>query len=560
VLGDDADVPGPTRDAFERTSLAHLLAVSGQNVVLLATLVIAVAATLGAGLRARLTAALACVLLYVPLTGAGASIQRAGVMGAAGLVAGLAGRPGSRWYALILAAAATLAWNPYAAQDVGWQLSFAAVLALLVGVPPLRSALRARRIPGVAADAVAVTLAATIGTAPVLAIHFDQVSTVSVPANLLVAPAVAPLMWLGMVAAAVGQVAPALAGPPAELAGGLAGYVRVVAEWMATVPHASITPGPALVAALAVTAPAALIALAVGPERRRSLRRPPRPSRRRLVAGVALAALAVLALRWSGPGSPAPPAPGEVVVAFLDIGQGDATLIRTPDAAILVDTGPPDGPILRRLGEEGVERLDLLVLTHAQADHEGAALDVLRELRPRLVLNGGDGRGTAVQDRLASAAAAVGAQVVPARAGQLLRLGGLRTRILWPPAASASASGGEDPNDRAVVAHVRAGAFDLLLPADAESPVITPLELPRVDALKVAHHGSADEQLDALLDEVRPAVAVVPVGRGNSYGHPAPSTLAALRAVPTVLRTDRDGTVRLRVRDGHVSVEREGPP
>jgi competence protein ComEC len=250
------------------------------------------------------------------------------------------------------------------------------------------------------------------------------------------------------------------------------------------------------------------------------------------------------------------------VVAFLDIGQGDATLIRTPDAAILVDTGPPHGPILRRLGEEGVERLDLLVLTHAQADHEGAALDVLRELRPRLVLNGGDGRGTAVQDRLASAAAAVGAQVVPARAGQLLRLGGLRTRILWPPAASASASasGGEDPNDRAVVAHVRAGAFDLLLPADAESPVITPLELPRVDALKVAHHGSADEQLDALLDEVRPAVAVVPVGRGNSYGHPAPSTLTALRAVPTVLRTDRDGTVRLRVRDGRVAIEREGLP
>ena len=110
-----------------------------------------------------------------------------------------------------------------------------------------------------------------------------------------------------------------------------------------------------------------------------------------------------------------------------------------------------------------------------------------------------------------------------------------------------------------VVAWVRAGTFDLLLPADAESAVTSRLALGPVDALKVAHHGSADDGLGALLARLRPAVAAIPVGRGNTYGHPASSTLAALRAVPNVLRTDLHGTVRLRVAGERITVERTGP-
>ena len=141
------------------------------------------------------------VAAYVPLAGGGPSIQRAGVMGAAGLVAALAGRPASRWYALGLAAAATLALNPLAVLEPGWQLSFAAVVALLAMAPALRELL-ARRMPGPVADAAAITIAATAGTAPLMALHFGTVSLASLPANLLAAPAVAPIMWLGMLSAA----------------------------------------------------------------------------------------------------------------------------------------------------------------------------------------------------------------------------------------------------------------------------------------------------------------------------------------------------------------------
>ena len=137
----------------------------------------------------------------------------------------------------------------------------------------------------------------------------------------------------------------------------------------------------------------------------------------------------------------------------------------------------------------------------------------------------------------------------------LISLGGIRLRLLWPPPPSPGFRPEGDPNPRAVVAHVQVGAFDLLLPADAESDVTAALELPEVEALKVAHHGSADEGLPALLERTSPTFAAVEVGRGNSYGHPAPSTLSALRAVDHVYRTDRDGTVRLRVRGGAVRVD-----
>ena len=148
---------------------------------------------------------------------------------------------------------------------------------------------------------------------------------------------------------------------------------------------------------------------------------------------------------------------------------------------------------------------------------------------------------------------------VAARAGQLLRVGKLRLHVLWPPRPPPGWRPDGNPNDRAVVAHVRDGDFDLLLPADAETNVTAALDLPRVEALKVAHHGSADEGLPALLERTAPLVAAIEVGADNTYGHPAPSTLAALRAIPRLVRTDRDGTVRLHVAGGRMRLERVRP-
>lgn len=263
ALGQDEALGERTRDEFRTAGLSHLTAASGQNVELLLALALPLLAAAGLGLRQRLVAALALIALYVPLAGAGPSIQRAGAMGAATTAAALAGRASSRWYALLLAAAATLAVNPRFSGDPGWQLSFAAVVAIALATPALAARLRRRRVPGPLADAAAMTGAATLGTAPLLAYHFEELSLVSLPANLLAAPAVAPIMWLGMLAAAVGQLAAPMALPLNTLNALLLGYVGAVAHAAATVPHAEVRwrlAGPAALAAL-YTAVAALIAL-----------------------------------------------------------------------------------------------------------------------------------------------------------------------------------------------------------------------------------------------------------------------------------------------------------
>jgi competence protein ComEC len=552
VLGQDAALPDAVREDFRATGLAHLVAASGANVLLLATLVLGLATVAGLGLTARLTLALVLVAAYVPLAGAGPSIQRAGVMGAAGLVAALAGRPASRWYALLLAAALTLAWSPRAAEDAGWQLSFAAVLAMLALVPALRARLRRARLPAGIAEVLAVTAAATLGTAPLIALHFERLSLVSLPANLLAAPAVAPIMWLGTVAGALGQAAPGLAAPVAAVAALPLGYVTWLAHAAATLPFAERSvPSPGLAGVIGLYAAAGAAVLAW---RRRPAWRRPLGALAASVAMVATTAF-VLATR-------APQPPADLTVSFLEIGQGDATLIQHGRAAVLVDTGPPDGPILTRLRAAGVRRLDVLVLTHAALDHDGAAAAVLDAVPVELVLDGEEANAQRARGPFGVRATAPVAQLAEIRhvrriasdGGQVLRVGPLELRVLWPRRLPTAPPGAE-PNDRATVLHVRDGAFDLLLTADAESNVTAALPLPAVDALKVAHHGSDDPGLPSLLRRLHPRVAVISVGSHNSYGHPAPSTLGALRAVPVVRRTDRDGTVRLTVHDGRMAVE-----
>ena len=205
VLGEDERIDSGMREEFNRSGLAHLLAVSGQNVTLLAILAWPLLALAGLGRRGRLVGTLALIALYVPLTGAGPSIVRAGTMGAAGVVAALAGRPASRWYALLLAAAVSHAIDPRAWQDAGWQLSFAAVVGIFAGSKPLRR--RLGFLPDTLAEGTALTVAATLATAPLMSFHFGQVSLASLPANVAALPAVAPVMWIGMLSAGVAQVA-----------------------------------------------------------------------------------------------------------------------------------------------------------------------------------------------------------------------------------------------------------------------------------------------------------------------------------------------------------------
>jgi competence protein ComEC len=571
VLGQDEAIDPLLRDDFRAAGLAHVLAVSGQNVVLLGLLTLPALGALGVPHRARLAILLLLIAAYVPLAGAGPSLQRAGVMGAAGLVAVAAGRATSRWYALLLAAVVTLAINPLACSAPGWQLSFAAVAGILVLGAPLRAALGG--LPRPLADGAAVTVAATLATAPLLASHFEAVSVASLPANLLALPAVAPAMWIGMTQVAIAQLG-ALVGALEPLAGAGAGllgainemlldYISALATWFAGKSWAEVevaSPSPAAtVAAYAAIGAVALagraLARRLGPAATTAAGRLRAGSRttRRAIA-IAIVGAIVLIVQTGGPDGP----PSALTVSFMDVGQGDATLVQHPDGgSILIDGGPVEARAYRLVEEAGVERLDLVIATHASADHHGGLLEVLEHIPVGTLLDGGDGSADPEFRAVLAEAEERGVRTVPAAAGQVLQIGALTVKVLAPePRPPGPAP--EDPNPRAVTTIVSAGDFDLLASGDAESPSLAALDLPDVDLLKVPHHGSSDEGLAAVLEEIRPEVAAIGVGEDNGYGHPAPSTLDALvDAGADVYRTDLDGTVAVSVAEGEITVDTE---
>jgi competence protein ComEC len=568
VLGDDEGIDPRTVEDFRRAGLSHLLAVSGQNVALLALLAMPVLAALGIPLRARLVWVLALIAVYVPLAGAGPSIQRAGVMGALTVLASLAGRRASRVYGLAVAATVTIAAEPRIAADVGWQLSFAAVVGILLLASPLRRATMARigsRGPARAvAEGAALTIAATLATAPLIAFHFGALSTTTLVANLLALPAVAPAMWLGMLAAAAGQVPGLPVEPINALNAPLLAYIAQVAAWCGRPRWAylevRIGLGGLLASYLSIAIGAALVQRLARRRRVAALRRPNphahgperaphfRPRARRRAFGALAVGLAALAAIWAvgggGAGAAAPVA--GLRVSVLDVGQGDSILLQPAGApAVLVDTGPPGDRIAAQLEDAGVKRLGALILTHDQSDHDGAEAELLASVPVGRVLYGVLGRDPL---RLAREA---GARTGRIAAGSVVRSGRLRLEVLWPPPERLGDShSGEDPNQLAVVAIARWRSFSMLLTADAEAEAV-PIDPGPVDVLKVAHHGSDDAGLGELLDRARPRLALISVGGDNPFGHPTPSTLATLadHGVP-VLRTDLDGTISLDIGPG----------
>jgi competence protein ComEC len=212
---------------------------------------------------------------------------------------------------------------------------------------------------------------------------------------------------------------------------------------------------------------------------------------------------------------------------------------------VLFDTGPPEARVARLLRRAGVRRLSALVLTHASRDHHGGAAEVIRRFPVDLLVDGGDGSPDRTFRSAVRSAAHRGVRRVAGLAPSSLRAGGISIRVLAPrPRPPGPAP--EDPNPRGMITVVSAAGFDLLLSADAESPSLLPLALPQVDAMKVPHHGSADPGLPDVLRRLRPRVAGIEVGRHNTYGHPAPGTVQALRASGVrVYRTDVNGTIRL---------------
>jgi competence protein ComEC len=250
VLGDENGLSEGLRQRFRAAGLYHLLAVSGQNVALVAGGVLVAAWVLGVSRLVAHVGALAGIAAYVLAVGAQPSVVRAGVAGALGSLAWLTARATDRWYLLLVGAVALLAWNPYTLFDVGFQLSFAAVAAIFVLVPRFRRVLEGYPL-GWSRPGIAVSAACGVATAPILWLQFHSVQVLAVPANLLAAPAVAPLLALALAATAVAPLSPSAAAALAWLNGWCAAYLATVARLVGGLPFAQIQSSRALLTALA---------------------------------------------------------------------------------------------------------------------------------------------------------------------------------------------------------------------------------------------------------------------------------------------------------------------
>jgi competence protein ComEC len=545
VDGDDQGLDPALEDDFRTTGLTHLTAVSGTNLTLIVGFLLVLARWCGLRGRWLLLVAALGIVGFLLLARTEPSVVRAAAMGTVGLLAlGSNGRQRAL-RALGVAVVALLLVEPALARSPGFALSALATAGIVLLAPGWRDAL-SRRLPRWLAEAVAVPAAAQLACTPVVAALSGQVSLVAVPANLLVAPVVGPATVLGLAAGLVGLL-PVVGDPLSRLlgtgAGWCVGWIVLVARTGARVPLAALDwgTGPWALAALVL---ACLALLRVVPV---VVRHPAAASR----AAVALVVAAVLLVRPPGvPGLPggAWPVDGWVLAA-CDVGQGDAVVLRAgPAAGVVVDAGPDPALVDDCLDRLGVEQVPLVVLTHFHADHVDGLPGVLDGRPAAAVWTSTLLDPARAVETVTSLADRVGVPVTGPPEGAV-QVGDVTLEAVWPPPAPPRPGPGDGStaNDASVVLVAEVRGVRILLTGDLEPPGQAALgpELAGldVDVLKVPHHGSRYQDLD-VLTSVRAELAIVSVGAGNDYGHPAPDVLAALEASGAAIgRTDEDGDV-----------------
>jgi competence protein ComEC len=541
---------------FAQSGLSHLLAISGTHVAL-------VAATLVAGARvARLSTRVGALLAalgttaYVVLLGAPHAAARSLLQILLLLVARLAQRPADAFTLMAAAGLLLISNEPLALLDAGFQLSFAGVFGLIAFTRNI-ARMFPERMPHGVKETLATSIAATATTTPIVAFHFGLVSVIAVAANLVAIPAVS----LAVPAIACTLAAGALSLPLGRfLAAGAAVPIHLLdrsARFAAALPGSHVYVDRGTVLAWLLASAAALVVGSRLRHRLRSARAGKARARRHPIAvlgAAAAAAFLVVALPLAGRGGS-----GALEIHAIDVGQGDALAIRTPAGHwLLVDTGPRSASfdagrsrVVPFLLRRGVRRIDVLILTHPDADHIGGAEAVLGAVRVGAVIDPALPAGKDLYIAALRRARSTETVWYAARAGRELRIDNVSIRFLAPDESQLDAN--MEANDYSVVFRLAWGRFGALFLGDAPASVENELVARHgatlaAEVLKVGHHGSRTSTGDSLLAVVQPRVGLVSAGLRNRYGHPDPLILQRLaKHGVAVLRTDRQGTLTVRV-------------
>ena len=553
LIADQHKIPPEMRDRYSKAGMVHMLSISGLHVAIIAG---AVVLLLQAARMPRRIASLLAVLMtiaYVAIIGSPPPAVRSAVMLAAVAASKATQRPTSPWAGLALGAFVPL-YAPRTVLDLGYQLSVVGIAGLITS-GSLSKRLLNERLAGwklKIGRELLTSVVATLVTAPIIAWYFGRISIIAPLANLAAGPVISilqPLLFVALALAGIDPVARFLADASHPLLSTFDGIASVAAA----VPGASIAVVPTIVAVVAGAA--AVIAFTIAAASRY-------PGRS-LVTGAGFLSVTVWAPAISLPYG------GDVEMHVLDVGQGDAILIRTDKGRwIIFDAGRSwktgdagRSTIIPYVKARGGE-VRAFVLSHAHSDHAGGAVSIIRGLRPRDFWDSAFPQGSAVYDETLKAAREAGVEWHRVHAGEIIAVDGVTVHFLAPDSAWTASLA--DPNEASTIALVKYRAARFLLVGDAErAEEGWLLEHARDDlsaaVLKVGHHGSSTSSSDAFLAAVNPRLAVISVGADNLYGHPSADVLAALgRAGARTLRTDSAGTIVIRTDGSRISAAATG--
>ncbi|TQO21095.1 competence protein ComEC [Rhodoglobus vestalii] len=518
------------------SSLSHLTAVSGANCAIVVGLIMALGSRLGAHRIVRIALSVAVLLAFVVVVTPDPSVLRAALMATLVLIALGIGRPLRGMAVLSLAAISLLVFDPWLARNFAFALSVFATAGLLLFAEPLAHLL-SRWLPRWLSLVIAVPLAAQLACQPILLLLQPTLPTYGVVANVLAAPAAPVATVVGLAACVALSLCPPLGIGLMWIAWLPSAWVAAVATFFAGAPGARIPwwEGWVGVVALSVVTVLFLVALVMQhPWRQRALAT--------LVVCATLAGATTVglgvsaALLW----------PDDWQFAQCDVGQGDAVVVRSGEQIALIDTGSDPDPLEACLSRLGVDRVDLLVLTHFDHDHVGGAEAIFGRADVVLVGPVGSDEDRTVLESLGAA----GAQVRAVSTGDRGELGALRWNVLWP---GEPLTGIDPGNDASIVIEFLprpdceqqclSSTFLGDLGESAQARLLEEGSLSQVDVVKVSHHGSAD-QYPPLYDALDATVGLVGVGAENGYGHPTDDALTMLEeAGITAVRSDTDGLV-----------------
>ena len=557
LLGDRSGISSATNRAFIDAGVAHVLAVSGSNVAVVALILIFLYDLVRLPRGARPLMVAAGLVTYMILTGSQTPVVRATVMALVFLLAGVTERPSNAYNSLGLSALIILLYDAQQLFDVGFQLSFGAVFSIIHLYPRVNRWIS--RLPSGAwwqrstlgiLRVCAVSLVATLGTLPMTAVYFGRVSLIGILANILVVPATGLSVVLGACGLVLGLVS--------SWAGSIEGAANAfVLHWTIAFTRVCASAPFATVDAFRFSAFHALpfySALCLVFHLRDN--GVVRVSLITLLASLNVACFMVGDDVFDRPD-------GVLRVTFIDVGQGDAMLVECPGHSIILIDGGPWSPgidagektVTPFLKRRGITRADLLIVSHPDADHLGGVASVIRHFDIGRVIDNGQAAGSTLYSSYLSALTRRGRARIPAREGALIPVDtSLRLYVLAPApqfVGPDSSGGHNDLNNASVVLKLVYGDVSFLFTGDAgekaEQVMVKRFgKFLRSTVLKVGHHGSTTSSSPDFLKAVRPSFAALSVGLHNKFHHPSPVVIRRLESLgTTVMRTDRDGAVMM---------------